>query len=184
MKKILRILLIIIVIALIICAGAFVRKSKQQKQDVEKVVNEFCQAYKNKDTNISNYMVDQYEFTYDGFQGSFTKHFDYKIKKIKKENQGYTVSLELTNVDFEKIITDFNETINKDADEKEALKQFEKAIEDENAAIKTYEVETDVIMKEKDTYQIVVSNSMGNAMLGGYPEFIDGLVSEQGEEIK
>ena len=156
-------------------------KNKAEESQAEKVskqiVSDFLTKYRESDKSCREYLKEDKEnfIKFQEFQILLGQSLEYDIQSVQKdENSEYDiVNIIIDNVDFEETI---NQVIDKGADTGESiLEGIKKLLQDESAPRTKFKIKVFVDTKEK---QLIMSEDLSNALLGGYHKYIYNLTEE------
>lgn len=163
----------------VIAGGLLIRNIYTGKEE-KKAVADFLESYQKLDEEkcteylyTNNVYPQTQEFSQ--LQKRMAETMKFRITGVKKE-EGYTVvKVKISNIDFENVM----ETIldNNMTEEKAIETKVEEIITSGEAKIKEYSCEVNVY-KVEDERKIEMTESLSNALLGGFPEYIYSLTQE------
>ena len=143
----------------------------------ETVVN-FLTAYQSCDSSAAQYLIamdsESNGIEFEGFQMILAQNIKYNVLSVEENvSQEYVVLVEITNTDFgsvfDSLITSAKDTVT----DTELLEQLKLALCNSDAPTRKFECE---ILVRKDTdgkYRIQMQDTLSNALLGGYNEYIN-----------
>ena len=176
-KRGLLILLCIIGIAILTYMFWQTKRGQEEKQ----IVSGFLDAYVQLDEKQCKELMLDEEATMDdqglsNFQREMAKRLTYRITGFS-EGEGYSiVEVEITNVDFQKIMDTILES-GKTIDEERFEQTLQKMISDSESPKRKFECEVNVFAIDGKS-KIEITESLSNALLGGLPEYIASVVKE------
>ncbi len=154
------------------------------QNEAEEYLEDFLVSYKNKDENLSKYFSKQSnseDVDYSGFQGLFCEQLDFKIIETRKnsEDKFETVYFTVTNVDFKSVFDDMMDELGQDASTTEYMSHLERQMKSKDCKKRKFECETQVFLG--DEKMIIVSESLSNALFGGFNEYLSELTAVEKE---
>lgn len=151
--------------------------------DSETTVNEFLTGYQEKNVDITKYLADNLDetnFNYVGFQGLLAEKLTFFIKDVKEDDKQSVVTVEITNIDFTKAFDKVKAKVNTSFTTEDLLKKLTNELSSPSCDMRTFEVSIPLVKKD-DEYKIRMTESLSNALLGGYNEYVNSLLEETGE---
>jgi len=115
--------------------------------------------------------------SFEGFQGLLAEQIEFTIKDAKQQEGEVIVAAEITNIDLKQVFNDVVNRLPSDTTQEEILKTLERDMTDDNCVKKTFDCE--VLLVDDDGYKIVMTDTLSNALLGGYNEYLAELTSSQ-----
>lgn len=175
------ILCIFVVLIGIILGIVYLTKRTEDKtkcDDAKIVVSDFLESYKSKQPNTIKYL--EYSFSdsgmnFEGFQGLLAEKINYSIKDVVEEENQIVVISEITNVDLKKVFDDVLSQLSENNTQAEILEALKQKLTKSNCSRKTFECE--IILVENNGYKIVMTDTLSNALLGGYNEYLAELTT-------
>ena len=153
MKQVLKTMIRLAVLAVICIPVLCGCSSEEEKQSMD-TVSAFLTAYQEQDPACGEYLVGNEEgeaVSVEGFQSVLASPLSVEIDSVDSEEDGYTVNVVITNVDFGAA-----------------------RLCAEDAATRKFEVPVPVTQDQK----IEMTSHLSNALLGGYTEYISNLTME------
>lgn len=153
-----------------------VTDTKELEQEAINVVDDFLVAYKNKDENASQYLLNTSlipsNVTYGEFQGYCAEKINYKIVDVSTNDSDFVVvNVEIENIDLDAVLNELNEkTFDND---EEIIKYFYSLIQSDDAPTCTYQCNIKC-KKYPIGMKILFDAELSNALLGGYSAFVAG----------
>lgn len=144
------------------------------------VVSDFLESYKSKQPNTIKYLqysVNDSGMNFEGFQGLLAEQIEFTIKDVKQKENQIIVATEITNVDLKKVFNDVVNQLSTNATQEETLEALELKITENNCAQKTFECE--IILVDNEGYKLIMTDTLSNALLGGYNEYLAELTASQ-----
>ena len=178
MRKQIYILLSLLIFMLVGCGSS----NNEELKIVDNVQN-FLEGYQSLDGSIGEYLADYDKdtFKFIGFQSILAQQMTFKIGKVERSADGYLVNVKISNVDFRAVFEEIIEEYTVGDTEENILKKLRNKLEDESAKRKDFDVEI-LIQQTGDTYEIILTPELSNALLGGYNEYLTsltgGIISE------
>lgn len=171
MRKQVYILLFFLIFTLVGCGN-----SNDEELEIKGNVQIFLEGYQSLDGSIGQYLVDYGEdnLEFNGFQSILAQQMKFKIGKVELSDDGYLVNVKISNVDFQTVFEEIIEEYTIDDTEEDILKKLSNKLEDESVKRKDFEVEV-LIQQTEDTYEIILTPELSNALLGGYNEYLTSL---------
>lgn len=173
MTYVLTAILVTVIIALGIGRVLDNKRNETGKTTVEK----FLTLYKNRNGEAGKLLFNNVvnsEITFKGFQGILAEKIEFKIKRVKKEDKGYQVTTEISNIDFGKI---FQKNIDENVNAEKISENVKKQMKAKDVPIRKFIVEIPVV-EENGRDKVVLTPELSNALLGGYNEYLDGLMGD------
>lgn len=177
--KIVTIILICILILGII-GGLFIKEVYMGKES-KKVVSEFLQSYQKLDEDKCEkylYTNSMYptEQKFSDLQKTLAKNIKFQIKGAKEKEKYTVVEVKITNVNFEKIMkTIIEEQIES---EEKVENKIENMISSGKEEKKEYMCNVNVYQVGEER-KIEITESLSNALLGGFPEYVHSLIPKE-----
>lgn len=171
MKKNMLLLVLIIVWVLVGC------NTRDEDMEIKKVTKDFLLGYQDLDEKIGQYLVGYDNddiIKYNGFQAILARKMTFKIGKIEYIDNTYLVNLKINNVDFQVAFEEVLEELTIDDTEDDVIKKLSDRLEADFAKRKEFELSIPV-QQVNDTYKIVLTSELSNALLGGYNEYLTTL---------
>lgn len=183
-KKIFWLTIIFIVLSASIL-GSFVYFS-QQKETVDyysepkTFVSDFLNSYKAKQLNTVKYLeysIDDSTMNFEGFQGLFAEQIEYTILDANEQEEYIIVNVEIKNIDFKIAFNAVLDQLSSDPTSEEILNELKQKLSNRDCPKKIFQCE--VLLTNNDGYKIVMTDSLSNALLGGYNEYLAELTTIQ-----
>lgn len=150
--------------------------SEEEKQSMD-TVSAFLTAYQEQDPACGEYLVGNEEgeaVSFEGFQSVLASPLSFEIDSVDSEEDGYTVNVVITNVDFGAALESMEADSFEPSSSDELLQELENRLCAEDAATRKFEVPVPVTQDQK----IEMTSHLSNALLGGYTEYISNLTME------
>lgn len=149
--------------------------SSEDNEKCKSVVEDFLTAYQMLDGSAGDYLANRTEeIQFNGVQAQLAEQMTFSVETVKKENEKYVVTAQISTVDFkgtfESVATSIDETTSED----EILEKLYDAISSETPQIKTFSVEIPV-QKYGEDYRIELTPELSNALFGGFNEYLSEL---------
>lgn len=149
--------------------------SSEDNEKCKSVVEDFLTAYQMPDGSAGDYLANRTEeIQFNGVQAQLAEQMTFSVETVKKENEKYVVTAQISTVDFkgtfESVATSIDETTSED----EILEKLYDAISSETPQIKTFSVEIPV-QKYGEDYKIELTPELSNALFGGFNEYLSEL---------
>lgn len=162
----------IICFCLLMLCGCSSKTKKQCKENTEA----FLQSYQSLDETCGEYLSkneNEEKIEFEGFQAFLAKQITYKINSVDVNEENRTVEVEITNIDFKKIIEEFinKKTLNI-ASAEEFKNELVKKIQSKDAPKRKF----NIVIKLDDDCKIIMTSELSNALLGGYTQYINELI--------
>lgn len=158
----------------------FIQNNNSSVQEAKVVVADFLEAYKAKEPNAFKYLqysVTDEDMKFEGFQGFLAEQIDFKIKDGKATDNQVTITVDITNIDLKCVFEDVIAQLPSNATEEEILQKLESELSKEDCAKKEFNCE--VTLVNEDEYKIIMTDTLSNALLGGYNEYLAEMIEEQ-----
>lgn len=140
-------------------------------------VEDFLKGYQSLDGSVGQYLVNYNEndvIKFNGIQAILAKQMTFDIGKIEQSDNTYLVNVTINNVDFQAVFEEVIEEYTLDDTEEDILEKLNMKLENDSAKRKDFEVKIPV-QKSGDTYEIVLTAELSNALFGGYNEYLTTL---------
>lgn len=175
MKNIVKKILLISVICTFLLTGC-----SSGRKDAKAVTEEFLTSFQQLDSSANELLANTEvgsELKFQGVQASLAQRMTFDIGKCKKNKEGYIVEVVVTTVDFAKEFEILNDEFSENGTEEEALEAISKRLSSSDASMRDFKLKIPVV-ENHDTFQIVMTAELENALSGGYHEYINELVEE------
>jgi len=172
MKK--RSSIILFVLLLVICLNGC---STEEKDASKTKVDEFLRLYQSLDSNAGACLANQIGYQtvqYEGMQAVLAKRITFETGRVKKSDDYYLVHTTIKNVDFINVFETMQQELSADTSVDEILLQLQQRLEADDAVMREFSLEVPV-QKNGDTYEIVMTGELSNALSGGYNEYLTQL---------
>lgn len=161
----------------VICIPNLCGCSSEDEEQSRETVSAFLTAYQEQDPACGEYLADNEEgdaVSFEGFQGDLAAPLSFEINSVDSEEDGYTVNVVITNVDFGAVLESMEADSFEPSSSEELLQELENRLCAENAVTREFEVPVSVTRDQK----IEMTSHLSNALLGGYTEYISNLTME------
>lgn len=162
-----------------IAGGLFIWNVSVGKEE-KRVVTDFLESYQKLDEEkCAEYLYEHNVYSekqaFSQLQKSMAETMKFRITGVKKED-GYTVvKVKISNIDFETVM---ETVLDKNITQEENVEtEIEKIIAGGEVKNKEYNCEVNVYQVENER-KIEMTESLSNALLGGFPEYIHSLIQE------
>ena len=176
MKQVLKTMIRLAVLA-VICIPVLCGCSSEEEKQSRETVSAFLTAYQEQDPACGEYLVGNEEgeaVSFEGFQSVLASPLSFEIDSVDSEEDGYTVNVVITNVDFGAALESMEADSFEPSSSDELLQELENRLCAEDAATRKFEVPVPVTQDQK----IEMTSHLSNALLGGYTEYISNLTME------
>jgi hypothetical protein len=172
MRKQFLILLSFLIFTLVGCGNS----NDDEELEIKDNVQAFLEGYQSLDGSIGKYLADydKDNIQFNGFQSILAQQIIFKVGKVEHLDNEFLVNVKINNVDFQAAFEQIIEEYTANDTEEDILNKLINKLEDESAQRKDFDVEI-LIQQTGDTYEIILTPELSNALLGGYNEYLTSL---------
>jgi len=167
----------IIILLFCLLAVCLTGCNTEEKEASKVKVDEFLSLYQSLDSNAGTCLANQIgnkTVEFNGMQAVLAKRITYETGRVKKKDDYYQVRTTIQNVDFIAAFEALQQELDADTGVEEILRQLQQNLEADDAVMREFILEVPV-QKNGDTYEIVMTSELSNALFGGYNEYLTQL---------
>lgn len=179
-KKTLIVVGICCIVVLSVGLFCLFQRNNRYIKETEVVITEFLQSYKAKQPDTFKYLqypVAEVNMQFEGFQGILAEQIDFEIENVRKEHGQIVASVEITNIDLKEVFINTINDLPEDVTQDDILKELETRMQKGDCATKKFDCE--IIVINDNGYKVIITDTLSNALLGGYNEYLAEMVEKQ-----
>ncbi len=144
--------------------------------EVRTLTENFLNAYKNKQSDAVSYLdnsLDNPSMEFNGFQALLAEKIEFSVKGVDRKDGEIIVSVEIINVDLKQEFIETTDALGEYATQEEILSALKSRLESPDCATRRFDCE--IAISDTDNPKIIMTESLSNALLGGYNEYLSEL---------